>query len=402
MSFFYTILNQGIIAAFPFFMLPLLLERIGLEAYGNYVHAMIVANIIFAIFSNSFNGFYSRIYSESYKNDNNRDAFSTIAVLQIFFCIIGLAIYTCILIAFNLESIYTIGYFLIIACAFNFEWYFYFENKVKHVFFRMILSRVLILTSTLFFVKNKDDVELYFLIYSLFSFFYFVMGFFYIFKKEEIVFQAVNFKKIFETRFFFFSGVIGALQSQGDQLVIGFIFSKDSLAYLSIIRQIISACCSFTGAVCRVLLPISLSIYQEALTMHARFFKKSILLFLFIILIFSIGFFIFGNYVVGFLSKELLFLSDGEIFLCIYSVAITSLAMLLDTFLSITKKKEWITLISNIFVGPLFVGMTIIIASGEYIFLGLKNYSMPILILALAETVGVIIVVILHLFKARK
>lgn len=392
-GFVFSIGLQAVNGLSPLLLLPISLPRLGPDAYGVYVHAMVISNMLAGVLVLGFFAHLSRLFL--YETVEGQESpFARLVVFQcslsVFATLINLLV---VLIFIEIDQeVYLVAALSTLFSAFNVDWYYYSNTRIQPLFWRTLVARTIIITLAALLVVDSKDLFLFTSLVVLANGAANLAGLIWAWRTEKIVMCLPKWKDYLSARHFFASSIIGSVQQYADQILVGAAFSKVELAHLSLCRQVLSACAGFTQAICRVMLPLTIKDHLESpitflahVTRRARIFSLAISGVAILIACFggvllnalSNGRFEFGFVVMG---------------MCAACFLATSAAVYIDTQISIPTVKEYVTTRSNIVVAITFLFGLAVLALVP----GL-DYRFALLSLFAAESIGVIAMLVFHL-----
>lgn len=309
----------------PVLVGPYILRIIDRELYDAF-------NVIFADFQlfliiGAF-GIYGYGVREASKIRNNKEKlskfFSEMFLISVFANIISAALFVgYAFLVFN-ESLKLIicGCLLIqiFGNVFNFEW----MNEAKEDYFfiaiKSLIVRVLYMLAVFLLIKQSNDIVWYAILLSLSFAFNTIISFLFIKRKNYFTFKDINLKMHLKTLFvFFIIANVALLYTQIDKILLGKLVNDAEVTAYQIPHFI-------SGLIYGLLIPIvtvSIPRISNMMKFDAKqnvfdFYKKILIIFLFLFIPATIGEF--------FLAKEIITLYGGEKYLdCIPCLAFFSI-----------------------------------------------------------------------------
>lgn len=169
-------INKLALLAFPLLVIPLLISRVGMEAYGKYAFYMSIV-LFFQIFiSYGFEESATKRVAKGFESLNLEGRFVCLVVLfkSILFLIV--LVFSYLILVLWLDKLVLWLFFLILLQEpINLFWYYQGKQKLKVINITLIVGRFLFLLSIYFFVMDFSDFiyipVLQFFIYSLVNIF---------------------------------------------------------------------------------------------------------------------------------------------------------------------------------------------------------------------------------------
>lgn len=383
---------QAINGLSPLLLLPISLRRLGPDAYGVYVHALAISNLLAGVLVVGFAAHLSRTYLREI-SEGGILPFARLVAFQAMLALFA-SVANVVVVALFIHvdrAVYLLAILNTLFAAFNVDWYYYSRTHIEPLFWRTLVARAVIISLAAILVVDEKDLLLFTALTVVATGLANFAGFAWAWRSEKIVLRFPLREDFTSARYFFASGVIGSIQQYADQILVGAIFSKADLAHLSLCRQVVSACSGFTQAVCRVLLPRSIKELLESPGTHlTQIMRRG--------RVFTVGA-IAVALLIATVAGPLLETLSGNKFHFASTVMLlsaacflaTSAAVYVDTQLSVPAGKEHVTTKSNVLVAATFLlGLTTMT-----LIPGL-HYSFALLSLVLAESIGVAAMLYLH------
>lgn len=383
---------QAVNGLSPLLLLPISLRRLGPDAYGEYVHAMVISNMLVGVLVLGFAAHLSRIFLRE-AGEGQESPFARLVLFQGILAVAATVLNILVVMVF-IEAgrqVYLLAALSTLFAAFNVDWYYYSRTRIQPLFWRTLIARTVIIGLAAFLVVDSHDLFLFTSLTVLATGAANLAGLAWAWRSERSVMRIPKREDFFSARYFFASGIIGSVQQFADQILVGVIFSKADLAHLSLCRQVLSACAGFTQAVCRVILPRSIKdLLDSPATFLARVMHRARL--------FAIGVGCVAILIAGVAGPVLNELSHGRfdfgfavMGICAACFLTTSAAVYIDTQISIPSGKEHVTTSSNVIVATTFlIGLVaMILVPG-------LDYRVALLSLFVAESLGIVAMLSFH------
>lgn len=385
---FYGILNNLVVLVSPIVIIPFVIKHLGLYRYGEFVQVNIIYSALLSIFIASLSGYFVKMYVE------NKLSFIFIFKLQV---LISLFVTALLFLALRLFVGYDAGYvFLCVMLlnSFNFEWYFYAVSKQKSLFYRNVLIKSIFLISTILILPIYNTVQIYFLLYAAnLIMTNIATGFFCLLSKERI-YRKKNIKYeqsklgniVLDIKYFIASPAIGAIYQYGDQLLVGMLFTKPTLVFINLAKQIIGACVMVSGTLCR---GEQKTLFSLDVSKRMNKIKKLATYFIIYLIVSSFMIIFLGPCLLTLVIKETNTLTSWYYMLIAGVFVFTSASIFQDYILGLTFRKEKYTLIAN-------VGCAIIVTILNLFFLKKNGANFSLFSLLIGEFFVFVSLLIMH------
>ncbi|MGL4694366.1 oligosaccharide flippase family protein [Enterococcus larvae] len=363
-NFIYTSLNL----IFPIITAPYVSRVLGAEYLGRVNFATVVVNwfILFATFGTTTYGIREISRNKDDKEKIN-STFSELVFINGLFSVITLVIY--LFAVFNVSRfqedprIFLIFGLSILFNILNIDWFFQGIEEYKYITFRNAVVKVVSLISIFLFIHQKNDYYLYGAISV------FVTG-------ANSIFNYVHSRKLVKLSFskefrpfrhikalsiFFVQTFLVNIYTNFDQLLVGFLISDTSVAFLNRAKILINMCVSISTSISNATLP-RISYYRKKNQGKYNGLIKEILNYIyFFTLPTTIGLMC--------LSENIMFLMGGSTFLdassLLFVMAPVVLLSPVSTFLQyqvlISSDKEKIGLIITFITSAISLCLNIIL-----------------------------------------
>jgi len=329
----------------PIIVIPFIIGSVGLESYGGFVQLNIIYSCLVSIFVASLTGYFIKNYIE------NKLSIFDIIIVQSIVCFLSAGIMSFFVLNTNLGFYSYFFCFALLSNCFNCEWYFHATGSQKKLFYRTFSIKVIFIITTITTFSFNDHIKYYFIIYSLNIILMNLISFSFCFNvsKEEFFNKVskhfVIKKTLLDAKYFILNPSIGAVYQYGDQILVGMLFSKSSLVFVNIAKQIIGAAVMVSGTLCRV---EQKNIFSLPVNERINRIKRIFILFIFYLIISSLIIAICGPVFLKYLISEAVNL-DFWYYMLISGVFIfTSLSIFMDSILGLAFRKEYFTLVANI------------------------------------------------------
>ncbi|WP_157964658.1 lipopolysaccharide biosynthesis protein [Algibacillus agarilyticus] len=216
-----------------------------------------------------------------------------------------------------------------------------------------------------------------------------IVSCFLVYKLEPFKFSFKVKIKITALRFYFANNFLGSIYQYLDQVLVGMIFSKEALAYLNILKQIINTLNSLSVAISRYYMPVTIKSLQiSGIGKNVINVTKIIIVFSFVTIISVL--FVLPS-IISWITNDNYIYSTFAMLVISTVFLLTTTSVLLDNHISIPLNKVHYTTISNIIVATCSLGS----------FIHYSSYLTPLIGLAIGEFIGGITIIYLHFFSRK-
>ena len=336
---------------FPFVTMSYINRIFSLDIIGEITLVLSFIAVFTILSSLGISNYAMREVAQNKMNNEKLvEIFSKYLILNIVGVLIFSVIYF-IMIFFYFKKniyIYLLLYLNIFMSPFLVEWFYVGLEEYEYITKRSIIVKLLSLVFMLILIKKEDDIYLYLIFLVLGNS---LNGIFNLYKVKNYV-RKINLNFMIElnkVKYFYFQIIIGACYNGGEQIILGINSTNMQLAYYSRSKQFLGIISMIILSFTRTLIPrLSSRIenkdeYKTLVTLSFRYI--SLLMFPCIVGIF-------------FLSENILYILGGEKFIPAKNIlkilslllCLSSVAVFLDTNISIPNRKEKNTLYGNIVV----------------------------------------------------
>ena len=367
LNYFYNLSMLLLNLLFPLITAPYISEVLGASNIGKVNYANAISNWFVLVASFGIPIFGIR---EIAKNRDNKEKISKtfwdLIIIKTVFSLMALVIYTSIILLnkpFRSElPLYLVMNIAIFLNIFSIDWFYQGVEEYGYITLRNLIIKLVSLIFIFLSIKNRNDYMIYALI-SIFALtFSNVLNYINVRKYVYFNITKVDFKYYFlHLKIFFLSSLIISVYSQLDQILLGAISDKKSLAYYVRSRQIVNIGISLTNAFSVVLIPKVSYLFKENHSEYKKLLQKSINYIYLIALPATFGLFM--------LSKEISYLFGGNeflpasksIFLTSFLVVIVSIGTWQYNQIFLPSRNEKIGLRIQCFVAIISVVLNLIL-----------------------------------------
>lgn len=143
---------QAVNGLSPLLLLPIILPRLGPNAYGVYVHAMAISNMLSGMLVLGFAAYLSRLFL--YETGNGQDSpFARLVAFQGILAIVATLLNLLVVLLFikTNREVYLVATLSTLFAALNVDWYYYSRTYIQPLFWRTLLARTAIISLATFF-----------------------------------------------------------------------------------------------------------------------------------------------------------------------------------------------------------------------------------------------------------
>lgn len=370
---------------FPFITMIYVNRIFSLEIIGEISLALSIISVFITL---SSLGIFNCAMREVAQNRRDKDKLKIIFSKYLFLNIGGVVFFSIVyfgIVYFYLKrniAIYIILYLNLFMSPYLLEWFFTGLEEYQYITQRSIFTKIISFIFMILMVKNEKDINLYLIFLVLGSS---LNGVFNIYKvrKYLIKIKMNFFYEILELKYFYLQNIMGIFYSGCEQIILGLNSNLDQIAYYSRSKSILSIPGMIILSLTKTLIPRINSNVHDSL----KYRELIILSFNYLILLIC-------PCVIGiiFFSENILYIIGGEKFIPAKNILkvssalllVTSLAVFLDSNISIPNRKEKNTLYGNIGV-MLVTTLLALVLSKKYGGIG------TVISVVMGESVGVII-----------
>ena len=350
----------------PFISIPLLTNRLGIEAFGTY--AIVLSTISFFELLVNFGirktGVNELILCQN-KEEENELFFNVLLIKGIITSLIILIIFPLIIfLKLSTVSNYLIYSMpLLLGFTLNQEWFFQAKKKMKGITIIAIFSRLIYLISLFYFVMDSGDLKYAILAYAGVFFFQSLIGnIFAAYKyRIKVKLNIISIHRLLiRSSYFFISSLNVYLYTKFNYIILGFFYNPTLVGLYAIADKV-------TNAFKDLVTPFNNSIYPILSGIHlvdtekfksiSKLYSQYLALFF---VIFPIGIFFTSELILNFFIKNPIEITSGKFFLKTLSLGIPIHALLsFYTLNFIIKNKQ-----KQLFKITLFIGIFSILVLG--------------------------------------
>jgi len=315
----------------PLFLIPYLIQTLGMEGFGIYAFVFAIATygIKFSDYGFDLSATYHISVHKENKNKIN-EIFSSVLFIKFILAMIFLVLLT--LAIFSIEKLYIykellfLSYGMFLGNIFLPLWYFQGIEKMRFIMYLNGFLKLSFFVLVILLVKEASDLKLLFLLHSITSIVVGVLGLYLALKYFEVNIILVTKEQIsFYVKdgwYIFTSKIAVQFYSTTSTIIAGFFVSPLILGYYALSVKIMAAIGNLFDPITRVAYPYLIGVYQSS---NQSFIKRNKQLSMVILLIM-----IPVSLLVFFFTQEILELITGNNVdsLNIYLLKVTSLMLI--------------------------------------------------------------------------
>jgi PST family polysaccharide transporter len=297
----------------PLFLIPLLIQALGMEGFGIYAFVFAIATygMTFADYGFDLSATYHISLHKDKPNKVN-EIFSSVLLIKSSLALFFLLILT--LLVYNIEKLYLykelifLSYGIVLGNVLLPLWFFQGIEKMRFILYLNGLLKLLFFVLVVLLIKEREDLELLMALHSITAIIVGVLGLYIAKKHFNITLTLVSKKKIFfylkDGWYIFTSKMAVEFYSTISTVIVGFYVSPLILGYYALSLKIMFAIGNLLDPITRVVYPYLLNIYQSS---NQNFFKRNIQLSLLIFIIMvpiSIIVYIFAREILEIISQK--------------------------------------------------------------------------------------------------
>ncbi|OOF56607.1 oligosaccharide flippase family protein [Rodentibacter myodis] len=233
----------------PLVVLPLLLNRLGVEKYGVIVFSQSVSSY-FAVFIRFGFNTYATQQVSYFRNDNNKlsEIFANVIFLELIFFIISITFILCYFFFTGIISESRIYLYSLLATFLEILlpiWYFQGIERMKYITLINLGAKIISLICIFLFVKNDSDYLFVPICYLIGSLTVFLISIFILIRNKILNFKLLTSKTLIlymrSSVVFVFSDVMAILKDKTNIMLLGNFIGMHAVAYYDLAEKIVWA-----------------------------------------------------------------------------------------------------------------------------------------------------------------
>lgn len=253
-------------SSFHLIIYPILIRRIGAEAYGTYVYTFSIVSYFTTLVTYGLNMIGTR-YLAIYDRDGDHDGKSRITSLMLSskFYLALIALATFIPIALFVESLAPLrpllwaNFLVVVSYIFMPGWYYIGIQNTRPYLYIQLITKGLLALSIILWVVDSTDTTLYALFVSINSIVFACIAFTYIMHKEQLTLQLLSpsscLSLLKQSTPLFLSNILITIKSAGLNLVIGNMFGMTTLTGYDFSMRVVNTITALTKQLNTALFP---------------------------------------------------------------------------------------------------------------------------------------------------
>jgi PST family polysaccharide transporter len=297
----------------PLFLIPMLIQALGIEGFGIYAFIFAIASygMTFADYGFDLSATY-HISLHKNKPKKVNEIFTSVLFIKsslaiLFLILLTLAVYNIDKLHIYKELIF-LSYGIVLGNVLLPLWFFQGIEKMRFILYLNGLLKLLFFILVVLLITDRDDLKLLMVLHSFTSIIVGVLGLYIARKYFDISFILVNKKKILfylkDGWYIFTSKIAVEFYSTASTIIVGFYVSPLILGYYALSLKIMFAIGNLLDPITRVAYPYLLNIYQKS---NEKFLKRNTQLSLFILMIMvplSILIYIFAKEILQIITQK--------------------------------------------------------------------------------------------------
>lgn len=262
-------------SSFHLIIYPILIRRVGAEAYGTYVYAFSIVNYFTTLVTYGLDMIgtrYLAIYDRDGDLEGKSRITSTLISSKLYLALLSLLIFAPI--ALFIESLAPLrpllwaNFLVVVSYIFMPGWYYIGIQNTRPYLYIQVITKVLLALSIILWVLDSTDVTLYALFVSINSIAFASISFAYIMHKEQIALQLLTPSRCLsllkQSTPLFLSNMLITIKSAGLNLVIGNMFGMTTLTGYDFSMRVVNTVTMLTKQLNTALFPSVSANYTPA------------------------------------------------------------------------------------------------------------------------------------------
>ncbi|MFY0608236.1 MAG: oligosaccharide flippase family protein [Cyclobacteriaceae bacterium] len=299
----------------PFIIIPVLLNKIGIEQYGKVSMAMGVILVVFSISEFGFNITGPRLISTAKNNREESFIVSSLINARL------LLLVPCLLFLIGLiltvpnyqeeAKLIVFSFMIVLGQAFTPNWFYIGKEKNQYQSFFHFLSRFFYFVAVWFLINSPDDYYYVNFWNGVGLFLVGIVAIVLIFKKYRYRVFIIPVKKslifIGDNFNIFFANFLSSIHRNAPIIIAGFMLTSENLGLYSVLDKVILAIISAFIVLYNALYPRICSLYvkKNGISKVRMFFEKYLPWLGLLVIVSAIVFVLVGSDLIGILSREI-------------------------------------------------------------------------------------------------
>ncbi|HIP12827.1 MAG TPA: hypothetical protein EYG73_08940 [Arcobacter sp.] len=315
----------------PLFLIPFLIQALGMEGYGIYIFIFTIAGygIKFSDYGFDLSATYQvSIHKNNYQKIN--EIFSSVLIIKLglallFLTLLSIAIFS-IELLYNYKELLFLSYGMLVGNLLLPLWFFQGIEKMRFIMYLNGLLKLSFFILVILYVKSQEELYLLMLFHSVTAIITGILGLFLAIKYFNIKFIPINKKIILfylkDGCYIFTSKLAVEFYSTSSIIIVGFFVSPLLLGYYAVSIKIMLAIGNLFDPITRVVYPYFIGLYQDSNKDFLTRNKQLSVLILILMIPIALLVFMFAEQILQFITnKEVASLN-------IYLLKVTALMLL--------------------------------------------------------------------------
>lgn len=253
-------------SSFHLIIYPILIRRLGAEAYGTYVYAFSIVNYFTTLVTYGLDMIgtrYLAIYDRDGDLEGKSRITSTLISSKLYLALLSLLIFVPIVLFIEslapLRPLLWANFLVVVSYIFMPGWYYIGIQNTRPYLYIQVITKVLLALSIILWVLDATDVTLYALFVSINSIAFAGISFAYIMRKEQVALQLLTplrcLSLLKQSTPLFLSNMLITIKSAGLNLVIGNMFGMTTLTGYDFSMRVVNTVTALTKQLNTALFP---------------------------------------------------------------------------------------------------------------------------------------------------
>lgn len=264
-NFIYQASYQILLIFLPIITVPVVSKALGPTGVGTWNYINSIVTYFTMVAGLGLSNYGVREIALAKKNGNVSSKFWELQLFNSFFCLIIIFVYIVFSLFMRNRLLFLIQTFALLGSLFDISWFFSGLENFKQITIRSFLIKVISFFCIVFFVKNSNDIYLYFLIQSLSIFFSELSLWFFL--KGKVIFTLPKIDAIFShmkpALIFFIPKISQTIYYNMNKTILGVMTTMAVVGYYSNANLLVKMAGTIVLSLNTVLLPKMTSYYGE-------------------------------------------------------------------------------------------------------------------------------------------
>ena len=297
----------------PLFLIPLLIQSLGMEGFGIYSFIFTIA--MYGIKFSDYGFDLSATYQISKHKQNKattNEIFSSVLLIKLGLSLLFLLFLTITTLMvehlYQYKELIFLSYGMLLGNLLLPLWFFQGIEKMRFIMYLNALLKLSFFLLVIFYVKSYDNLNLLMLFHSITSIITGILGLFLAIKYFDIKLQWVSKEKIYfylkDGWYIFTSKIAVEFYSTSSIIIVGFFVSPLLLGYYALTIKIILAIGNLFDPLTRVVYPYFIGLYDETNNGFLTRNKQLSLLIILLMIPIAILLFIFSKDIIELITNK--------------------------------------------------------------------------------------------------